>query len=81
MYEGNYIFEDDNEEFQVSVDKMGRMTPPYHIHFNQFKGQKVKIKLQDGSYASNAFNEESAIKRAYEMMSFINSKISQNESK
>ena len=64
MYEGNYIFEDDKEQFQVSVDRMGRMRPPYHIHFNQLKGDILKIGLNEGAYTSSA-SEENADSKSF----------------
>lgn len=72
MYEGNFLFEDEKEEFQVSVDKMDEMSPPYHIHFNQLKGDILKVGLNEGAYTSSAFEENAAIQVAYEMMNFIN---------
>ena len=75
MYDGNYIFEDENEEFQVSVDRMGTMNPPFHIHFNQLKGEILKIGYKEGAYTSGAFEENDAIQKAYEMMEFINKHI------
>ncbi|OEY71962.1 hypothetical protein [Salegentibacter salarius] len=72
MYEGNYIFEDINEEFQVSLDKMGRLSPSYHIHFNQLKGENCQIGYKEGAYNSSASEKNTALQKAYEMMDFIN---------
>lgn len=71
MYEGNYLFEDSGH-FQVSIDKMGRMSPPYFIHFNQLKDEILTIGFREGAYTSSAYEENAAIQKAYEMMEFIN---------
>ena len=73
-YEGNFIFVDDNQEFSVSIDQMGRMDPPYEISYQQLKGESTKIGFDNGCYSSYATNESQALHRAFEMMKFINSK-------
>lgn len=74
-YEGNFIFENDSEEFSVSVDLMGRMSPPCSINFQQIKGTFIRIGFEDGAYSTHAFSETKALKRAVEMKEFINKKI------
>ncbi|MCC8361013.1 hypothetical protein [Salinimicrobium sediminilitoris] len=72
MYEGNFIFQDSQEEFQVSVDRMGRMTPPYHVHFSHLKDKLLRIGVSESTYSANAYDENAAMGKAYEMMEFIN---------
>lgn len=71
-YDGNFIFENDPEEFSVVVDQMGRMSPPYSINFQQLKGTFNRIGFENGAYSTHAFSEEEAIQKAFEMMKFIN---------
>ena len=73
-YEGNFIFEDSEEKFSVSIDHMGRMDPPYEIAYQQLQGEFTKIGFDNGGYSSYATNESQALHRAFEMMKFINSK-------
>ena len=74
-YEGNLIFENDSEEFSVSVDQMGRMSPPYSINFQQLKGTLNRIGFEDGAYSTHASSETEALLKAVEMMEFINRKV------
>ncbi len=73
-YDGNFIFENDPEEFSVVVDQMGRMSPPYSINFQQLKGAFNRIGFERGAYSTHAFSEAEALHRAVEMMEFINRK-------
>lgn len=75
-YEGNFIFEDDEQEFSVSVDQMGRSHPPYAIFYQQLKGDFNRIGFDNGGYATHAYNEKEALERAFGMMKFITSTIS-----
>lgn len=70
-YEGNFIFENNPEEFSVVVDQMGRMSPPYSINFQQLKGTFIKIGFENGAYSTHAFSETEALQKAVEMMEFI----------
>ena len=74
-YEGNFIFEDAENQFSVSVDKMGNFTPPYEINFQQLSGTFTKIGFEDGAYSAHAANEEEALEKAYKMMTFISRKM------
>ncbi len=71
-YDGNFIFEDDLQEFSVSVDQMGAMNPPYEICYQQLKGEYTKIRFEKGGYSTHGFDEKQAIQKAVEMMLFIN---------
>lgn len=70
-YDGNFIFENDTDEFSVVVDQMGRMSPPYSINFQQLKGTFIKIGFENGAYSTHAFSETEALQKAVEMMEFI----------
>lgn len=70
-YEGNFIFEDAEKEFSVSIDQMGAMVPPYEISYQQLKGEFTKIGFDNGGYSTYALNETQALHRAFEMMKFI----------
>ena len=70
-YEGNFIFENDDQEFNVLINQMGRMEPPYEIAYQQLKGEFTKIGFDNGGYSSYAKNESHALHRAFEMMKFI----------
>lgn len=71
-YDGNFIFENDHEEFSVVVDQMGRMSPPYSINFQQLKGTFNRIGFENGAYSTHAFSESEALQKAVEMMEFVN---------
>lgn len=71
-YDGNFIFENSNAEFSVSIDKMGAFIPPYEINYQQLKGTLVKIGFEDGAYSTHAQDQNEAIKKACDMMNFIN---------
>ncbi|MDT0645783.1 hypothetical protein RM545_03710 [Zunongwangia sp. F260] len=75
QYEGNFIFEDAENQFSVSVDRMGNFTPPYEINFQQLSGTFTKIGFEDGAYSAHAANKEEALEKAYEMMTFISGRI------
>lgn len=72
-YDGT--FDNDPEEFSVVIDQVGRMSPPYSIYFQQLKGTFIRIGFESGAYSTHAFSEPEAIKKAVEMMEFINGKI------
>lgn len=74
-YDGNFIFENDNQEFSVSIDQMGRIIPPYEISYQQLKGEFTRIGFDNGGYSTHAFNEAEAWQKAVEMMKFINLKM------
>jgi hypothetical protein len=73
-YDGNFIFENEPEEFSVTVDQMGRMSPPYSINFQQLKGTFTKIGFEHGAYSTQAFSETEALPKALEMIEIINQK-------
>ena len=73
-YEGNYIFEDAEKEFSVSIDQMGAMVPPYEISYQQLKGEFTKIGFDNGGYSTHAFNEKEALEKAVEIMELIHRK-------
>ncbi len=73
-YDGNFIFEDELQEFCVSADFTKDIKPPYEIWFNQLKGSFTRIGFEDGAYSAHAFNETEALQKAVEMMGFINRK-------
>ncbi|MDT0650579.1 hypothetical protein [Autumnicola edwardsiae] len=75
QYEGNFIFEDAENKFSVSVDKMGIFTPPYEINFQQLNGTLTKIGFEEDAYSAHAANQEEALEKAYEMMAFISRKM------
>lgn len=70
-YEGNFIFEDAEKEFSVSIDQMGAMDPPYEISYQQLKGEFTKIGFENGGYSTYAKDESQALHKAVEMMKFI----------
>ena len=73
-YDGNFIYEDVDEEFQISIDFTEQIQPPYSICFQQLEGSFTKIGFEDGAYSTHAFEESEAKTKALEMMMFINSK-------
>lgn len=74
-YDGNYIFENENEEFQVTIDDMGGLIPRFSICFQQLKGNFTKIGIEDGAFATHTNEEAEALTSAMEMMRFINKKL------
>ena len=73
-YDGNFIYENTEEEFQVAIDFTERLKPPYSICFHQLKGKFTKIGFEDGAYSTHAFEETEAKEKALQMMNFINGK-------
>lgn len=73
-YEGNFIYENKEKDFQVSIDNLGNLSPQYYIHFHQLMDLFVKIGFEDGAYTTHAFEETEAKRKAVEMMQFINGK-------
>ena len=73
-YDGNFIYEDVDEEFQISIDFTEQIRPPYLICFTQLKGTFTKIGFEDGAYSTHAFVETEAKEKALQMMMFINGK-------
>ncbi len=73
-YDGNFIYEDVDEEFQVSIDFTNQLQHPYLICFQQLQGTFTKIGFENGAYSTHAFEEPEAKTKALEMMMFINVK-------
>ncbi len=71
-YNGTFIFEDELQEFCVSADFTEGLEPAYEIWFNQLKGTFIRIGFESGAYSTHAFSETEALKKAVEMMVFIN---------
>lgn len=73
-FEGNFIYENEQKDFQVCIDNMGNTFPRYYIDFQQLSGLFIKIGFEDGVYSTHAFREPEAKLKAIEMMQFINDK-------
>lgn len=70
--EGNFVFEDNLQEFCVAIDQTGEASRPYQIGYRQLRGICVKAKLEAGENLKHAVNEIQAMYRATEFMLMIN---------
>lgn len=73
-FEGNFIYENEDKDFQVSIDNMGEFVPRYSICFQQLADETIRIGFEDGAYSAHAFKEPEAKTKAFAMMQFIDSK-------
>lgn len=64
----------DLKHFCVNVNFPNKVDLPHSIGFSQLKGDFVVIGYENGAYSIFAFTEIEAIKKAFNMMSFINNK-------
>jgi hypothetical protein len=74
-WEGSFVFENSKLSFSVNVDFEAMLAAPYMIEFVHTKGYLKLVNFNDGMYKVSALNEEDALNKAKQMMSFINTNI------
>jgi hypothetical protein len=70
-WDNNFIFENSNISFCVNVNFTEQCDIQYSIDYNQLKGNYNVIGFENGAYTTNASSKAEALRKAVEMMLFI----------
>ena len=70
-WDNNFIFENNNSSFYVNVNFTEQCDIQYSIDFSQLKGIFNVIGNENGAYTTNASTKAEALRKAIEMMQFI----------
>jgi len=74
-YDNNFIFENYDKSFCVTIEFTPQFDSRYFIGFSQLKGTFTMLGIESGAYGTHAENLEDAWQKAVTMMLFIKGKI------